>query len=112
MLRDNVNDERHACLSTDEYQLVDLRLVDLAGSQHLVDHRHGALHEVARQLVQGVAIEYELYVNGVISPLPVSAGVDEDFVYAATSGPTTFTVKAVDRAGNTSEASNGVTVIC
>ena len=27
-------------------------------------------------------IEYEIYVNGVLSPLAVSAGVDEDFVYA------------------------------
>jgi chitodextrinase len=58
------------------------------------------------------AIEYEIYVNGVLSPLPVSAGVDEDFVYATASGANTFTVKAVDRAGNTSEASNGVTEIC
>jgi hypothetical protein len=58
------------------------------------------------------AIEYEIYVNGVLSPLPVSAGVDEDFVYATVSGANTFTVKAVDRAGNTSEASNGVTEIC
>lgn len=58
------------------------------------------------------AIEYELYVNGVISPLPVSVGVDEDFVYATASGANTFTVKAVDRAGNTSEASNAVTEFC
>jgi hypothetical protein len=58
------------------------------------------------------AIEYEIYVNGVLSPLPVSAGVDQDFVYATDSGANTFTVKAVDRAGNTSEASNGVTVVC
>jgi chitodextrinase len=58
------------------------------------------------------AIEYEIYVNGVISPLPVSAGVSEDFVYAEPSGPSTFTVKAVDRAGNTSAASNGVTEFC
>jgi chitodextrinase len=58
------------------------------------------------------AIEYEIYVNGVISPLPVSAGVDEDFVYATASGASTFTVRAVDRAGNTSAASNGVTEIC
>ena len=26
-------------------------------------------------------IEYEIYVNGVLSPLPVSAGIDFDFVY-------------------------------
>ena len=58
------------------------------------------------------AIEYEIYVNGVISPLPVSAGVDEDFVYATASGANTFTVKAVDRAGNTSAPSNAVTEFC
>ncbi len=58
------------------------------------------------------AIEYEIYVNGVLSPLAVSAGVDQDFVYATDSGANTFTVKAVDRAGNTSEASNAVTEVC
>jgi chitodextrinase len=57
-------------------------------------------------------IEYEIYVNGVLSPLAVSAGIDQDFVYANPSGASTFTVKAVDQAGNTSEASNGVTEIC
>jgi chitinase len=57
-------------------------------------------------------IEYEIYVNGVLSPLAVSAGVDEDFVYATTSGANTFTVKAVDQAGNTSPASAGVTEFC
>ena len=57
-------------------------------------------------------IEYEIYVNGVLSPLPVSAGVSEDFVYATDSGANTFTVKAVDQAGNTSPASNGVTEFC
>lgn len=57
-------------------------------------------------------IEYEIYVNGVLSPLAVSAGIDEDFVYATASGANTFTVKAVDQAGNTSEASNGVTEFC
>jgi chitodextrinase len=57
-------------------------------------------------------IEYEIYVNGVLSPLPVSAGVDEDFVYATDGGANTFTVKAVDQAGNTSAASNGVTEFC
>src|SRR5215213_9195640 len=57
-------------------------------------------------------IEYEIYVNGVLSPLAVSAGVDEDFVYATDSGANTFTLKAVDQAGNTSEASNGVTEFC
>jgi chitodextrinase len=57
-------------------------------------------------------IEYEIYVNGVLSPLAVSAGVDQDFVYATASGANTFTVKAVDQAGNTSDASNAVTEIC
>jgi chitodextrinase len=57
-------------------------------------------------------IEYEIYVNGVLSPLAVSAGVDEDFVYATASGANTFTVKAVDQAGNTSKPSNAVTEFC
>jgi chitodextrinase len=57
-------------------------------------------------------IEYEIYVNGVLSPLAVSAGVDQDFVYATDSGANTFTVKAVDQAGNTSDASNGTTEFC
>jgi chitodextrinase len=56
------------------------------------------------------AIEYEIYVNGVLSPLPVSAGVDQDFVYAHTLGENTFVVKAVDRTGNTSEPSNALTL--
>ena len=51
-------------------------------------------------------IEYEIYVNGVISPLPVSAGVDFDFVYGTAFGDNIFTVKAVDRSGNTSTASS------
>jgi chitodextrinase len=55
------------------------------------------------------AIEYEIYVNGVLSPLAVGAGISEDFVYATAHGDNTFVVKAVDRAGNTSEASNSIT---
>ena len=56
-------------------------------------------------------IEYELYVNGVLSPLGVSAGVDFDFVYALPGVcEQTFTVKAVDQAGNTSAASAPVKV--
>lgn len=51
-------------------------------------------------------IEYEIYVNGVLSPLPVSAGVDFDFVYATAFGDNVFTVKAVDRSGNSSAASS------
>jgi hypothetical protein len=58
------------------------------------------------------AIEYEIYVNGVLSPLPVGGGIDRDFVYGTAGGENTFTVKAVDRAGNTSEASNAVTAVC
>jgi chitodextrinase len=55
------------------------------------------------------AIEYEIYVNGVLSPLPVGGGIDRDFVYATAHGDNTFVVKAVDRAGNTSEPSNAFT---
>jgi hypothetical protein len=51
------------------------------------------------------AIEYEIYVNGVLSPLAVSAGVNMDFVYGTGFPDTIFHVKAVDRTGNTSEAS-------
>ena len=55
-------------------------------------------------------IEYEIYVNGVLSPLPVSAGVDFDFVYTLPGCENTFTIKAVDKTGNSSPASNSVTV--
>ena len=55
-------------------------------------------------------IEYEIYVNGVLSPLPVSAGVDYDFVYALPGCENTFTVKAVDQSGNTSGASTPIKV--
>jgi hypothetical protein len=48
--------------------------------------------------------EYEIYVNGVLSPLAVGAGIDRDFVYGTASGENTFTVKAVDRAGSEGEA--------
>jgi chitodextrinase len=50
-------------------------------------------------------IEYEIYVNGDMSPLPVSAGVFYDFVYAF-QGDNTFTIKAVDRSGNSSAPSS------
>jgi hypothetical protein len=50
-------------------------------------------------------VEYEIYVNGVLSPLPVSAGVDVDFVYTLPVCENIFTVKAVDKSGNTSAAS-------
>lgn len=55
-------------------------------------------------------IEYEIYVNGVLSPLPVSAGVDSDFVYLLPPCENTFTVKAVDQSGNTSAASAPIKV--
>jgi hypothetical protein len=56
-------------------------------------------------------IEYEIYVNGVLSPLPVSAGIDFDFVYTLPGVcENTFTVKAVDRTVNTSAASAPVKV--
>jgi hypothetical protein len=56
-------------------------------------------------------IEYEIYVNGVLSPLPVSAGIDFDFVYTLSGVcENTFTVKAVDKTGNTSAPSAPVTV--
>jgi len=56
------------------------------------------------------AIEYEIYVNGILSPLPVSAGVDQDFVYASSDCVNKFVVKAVDRTGNTSAPSNELTL--
>lgn len=56
-------------------------------------------------------VEYEIYVNGVLSALPVSAGIDFDFVYTLPGVcENTFTVKAVDKTGNTSGASAPVTV--
>lgn len=50
-------------------------------------------------------VEYEIYVNDVLSPLPVSAGVDSDFVYATAFGDNVFYVRAVDRSGNSSAPS-------
>ena len=50
-------------------------------------------------------IEYEIYVDGVLSPLGASAGVNFDFVYGKSNAENIFTVKAVDRSGNTSAAS-------
>jgi chitodextrinase len=57
------------------------------------------------------AIEYEIYVNGVLSPLAVGAGIDQDFVYATAHGDNTFIVRAVDRTGNTSAPSNEITLL-
>lgn len=53
-------------------------------------------------------IEYEIFVNGVPSPLPVSAGIDMDFVYATAHGENTFYVRAVDRSGNSSAPSKAI----
>jgi len=78
---------------------------------HLVkDNSCGEVYIGWTQATDGVdsqdKIEYEIYVNGVLSPLPVSAGVDFDFVYATAFGDNIFTVKAVDRSGNSSAASS------
>jgi chitinase len=55
------------------------------------------------------AIEYEVYVNGVLSPLAVEAGVGRSFAYGTNQGLNSFVVKAVDRTGNTSSPSNVAT---
>ena len=52
------------------------------------------------------AIEYEVYVNGVLSPLAVDTGVGRSFAYGTNHGLNSFVVKAVDRSGNTSGPSN------
>ena len=57
------------------------------------------------------AIEVEIYLNGVLSPLAVSTGVDQDFVYATAQGDNTFVLKAVDRTANTSAPSNELTLL-
>ena len=45
-----------------------------------------------------------------LSPLAVSAGVDQDFVNASPDCVNTFIVKAVDRSGNTSAAGSELTL--
>ena len=55
------------------------------------------------------AIEYEVYVNGALSPLAVDTGVGRSFAYGTIHGLNSFVVKAVDRSGNTSEPSNTTT---
>ena len=54
------------------------------------------------------SVEYEIYVNDVLSPLPVSAGVDVDFVYGTAFGDNVFYIKAVDRSPNSSAPSNAI----
>jgi Fibronectin type III domain len=53
-------------------------------------------------------IEYEIYVDDVLSPLPVSAGIDLDFVYATAFGDNVFYVRAVDLSGNSSAPSKAI----
>ena len=53
------------------------------------------------------ALEYEIYRNGVFFSLVTGTGTAG--VYAG-DGTSTWTVKAVDRSGNTSAASNSATV--
>jgi chitodextrinase len=53
-------------------------------------------------------IEYEIYVNDVLSPLPVSAGVSLDFVYGTAFGDNVFYVRAVDLSGNSSAPSKAI----
>ena len=53
-------------------------------------------------------IEYEIYVNGVLSPLPVNSGVDLDFVYGTAFGDNYFTIRAVDKSGNSSAPSTPI----
>lgn len=53
-------------------------------------------------------VEYEIYVNDVLSPLPVSAGVGTDFVYGTAFGDNTFYIRAVDLSGNSSAPSQPI----
>jgi hypothetical protein len=55
------------------------------------------------------AIEYEIYVNGLLSPLAVDTGVGRSFAYGTIDGLNSFVAKAVDRTGNTSAPSNTAT---
>lgn len=55
------------------------------------------------------AIEYEVYVNGALSPLGVDTGVGRSFAYGTINGLNSFVVHAVDRTGNTSSPSNTAT---
>jgi len=53
-------------------------------------------------------IEYEIYVNDALSPLPVSAGVSLDFVYGTAFGDNVFYLRAVDLSGNSSAPSKAI----
>jgi hypothetical protein len=58
----------------------------------------------------GDVIEYEIYVNDVLSPLRAGTA-DFAFVYATLTGNNSFTIKAVDRSGNTSQPSSALKLI-
>lgn len=51
------------------------------------------------------AIEYEIYVNGLLVPLTVRAGVNEGYIYPLEPGDNEFVIRAVDRTGNRSAPS-------
>jgi chitodextrinase len=55
------------------------------------------------------ALEYEIIINGVLSPLGVVTGVGRAFAYSTVNGTNRFVVQAVDRTGNTSAPSNVAT---
>ena len=55
------------------------------------------------------ALEYEIVINGVLSPLGVVTGVGRAFAYSTVNGTNRFVVQAVDRTGNTSAPSNVAT---
>lgn len=82
-------------------------------SLHLV--RHYGCGEVDLAWTESLdetddVIEYEVYVNGVLSPLRAGTA-DFAFVYGTGMGDNIFTVKAVDRSGNTSAASSPLRLV-
>lgn len=54
------------------------------------------------------SIEYEIYVNDILSPLPIYPGLNLDFVYANAHGDNVFYIRAVDRSGNSSAPSEAI----
>ena len=86
---------------------------DVPANLHLVqDNSCGEVWLGWNQVTDNVdpqsRVEYEIYVNGVLSPLPVSAGVSTDFVYATAFGDNEFFIKAVDLSGNSSAPSKTI----
>jgi len=53
-------------------------------------------------------IDYEIFVNDILSPLPVSSGISFDFVYGTAHGDNVFYIKAVDSSGNSSPPSKAI----